>query len=149
MPELPDVELYLHALTPRVLGQRIEAVRIGNPFIVRTFDPPITAIVGLTVNTLRRLGKRIVFGLDDDLFVIVHLMIAGRLRWRERGAAIPGKVGLLAFDFPERHAAAHRGRARSARRRCTSSRRGRRFAEHDPGGLEVLDADLAGSSRSG
>jgi formamidopyrimidine-DNA glycosylase len=143
VPELPDVELYLHALGPRVLGQRIEAVRIGNPFIVRTFDPPITAIVGLTVNTLRRLGKRIVFGLDEDLFVIVHLMIAGRFRWRERGAAIPGKVGLLAFDFTrgtlllteqgsKRQASVHVVRGASA------------VADHDPGGLEVLTTDLAG-----
>jgi formamidopyrimidine-DNA glycosylase len=143
VPELPDVELYLHALTPRVIGQRIEAVRIGNPFIVRTFDPPITAIVGLTVNTLRRVGKRIVFGLDADLFVIVHLMIAGRFRWRERGAAIPGKVGLLAFDFTsgtlllteqgsKRQASVHIVRGESA------------VAEHDPGGLEVLTTDLAG-----
>jgi formamidopyrimidine-DNA glycosylase len=143
VPELPDVELYLHALAPRVIGQRIEAVRIGNPFIVRTFDPPITAIVGQTVNTLRRLGKRIVFGLGDELFVIVHLMIAGRFRWRERGAAIPGKVGLLAFDFTngtlllteqgsKRQASVHAVRGEPA------------VAEHDPGGLEVLTAELAG-----
>jgi len=143
VPELPDVELYLHALGPRVLGQRIEAVRIGNPFIVRTFDPPITAIVGQTINTLRRLGKRIVFGLNDDLFVIVHLMIAGRFRWRERGAAIPGKVGLLAVDFSsgtlllteqgsKRQASVHIVRGESA------------VGEHDPGGLEVLTTDLAG-----
>ena len=146
VPELPDVELYLHALGPRVLGQRIEAVRIGNPFIVRTFDPPITAIVGQTVDTLRRLGKRIVFGLNDDLFVIVHLMIAGRLRWRERGAAIPGKVGLLAVDFSsgtlllteqgsKRQASVHIVRGESA------------VGEHDPGGLEVLTTDLAGFAR--
>ena len=143
VPELPDVELYLHALGQRVLGQRIEAVRIGNPFIVRTFDPPITAIVGQTVNTLRRLGKRIVFGLNDDLFVIVHLMIAGRFRWRERGAAIPGKVGLLAVDFSsgtllltepgsKRQASVHIVRGESA------------VGEHDPGGLEVMTTDLAG-----
>ena len=143
VPELPDVELYLHALAPRVLGERIEAVRLGNPFIVRTFDPPITAIAGLTVRTLRRLGKRIVVGLDEDLFVIVHLMIAGRFRWRERGAAIPGKVGLLAFDFPggtlllteqgsKRQASVHVVRGESA------------VADHDPGGLEVLTTDLAG-----
>jgi len=143
VPELPDVELYLHALGPRMLGQRIEAVRIGNPFIVRTFDPPITAIVGQTVNTLRRLGKRIVLGLDEDLFVIVHLMIAGRFRWRERGAAIPGKVGLLAIDFSsgtlllteqgsKRQASVHVVRGESA------------VGEHDPGGLEVLATDLAG-----
>ena len=143
VPELPDVELYLHALGPRVLGQRIEAVRIGNPFIVRTFDPPITESVGQTVNTLRRLGKRIVLGLDEDLFVIVHLMIAGRFRWREPGAAIPGKVGLLAIDFSsgtlllteqgsKRQASVHVVRGESA------------VGEHDPGGLEVLATDLAG-----
>jgi formamidopyrimidine-DNA glycosylase len=99
MPELPDVELYLHALAPRVLGQPLERFRIGNPFIVRTYDPPPDALHGRTVVDLRRLGKRIVFGFDHDLFLVLHLMIAGRLRWRERGAAIPGKVGLAAFDF--------------------------------------------------
>jgi formamidopyrimidine-DNA glycosylase len=143
VPELPDVELYLHALAPRVLGQRVEAVRIGNPFILRTYDPPITAIVGQTVNSLRRVGKRIVLGLDDALFVVVHLMIAGRFRWRESGAAIPGKVGLIAFDFAagtlvlteqgsKRQASIHVVRGEAA------------LAEHDPGGLEVMTADLAG-----
>jgi formamidopyrimidine-DNA glycosylase len=143
VPELPDVELYLHALAPRVLGQRVEAVRIGNPFIVRTYDPPITAIVAHTVNSLQRLGKRIVFGLDDALFVVVHLMIAGRFRWRDPGAAIPGKVGLIAFDFAagtlllteqgsKRQASVHVVRGEAA------------LAEHDPGGLEVMTADLAG-----
>src|SRR5688500_670986 len=99
MPELPDVELYLHALRPRVVGQTIARVRIGTAFIVRTYDPPVSAIEGVTIRGVTRLGKRIVFGFDDELFVIVHLMIAGRFRWRERGAAIPGKVGLAAFDF--------------------------------------------------
>jgi len=143
VPELPDVELYLHALAPRVIGQRIEAIRLGNPFIVRTYDPPAEAIVGQTVRTLRRMGKRIVFGLDGDLFVIVHLMIAGRFRWRERGAAIPNKVGLLALDFAsgtlllteqgsKRQAAVHVVRGEAA------------VGEHDPGGLEVLTTDLAG-----
>ena len=130
MPELPDVELYRSALTARVAGQPIEAVRIGNPFVVRTYDPPIAAVAGRTVRGIRRLGKRLVFELDGSLFLVVHLMIAGRLRWRERGAAIPGKIGLLAFDFPDgtlllteagskRQAAVHlvrgRGRARRAR----------------------------------
>ena len=143
VPELPDVELYLHALAPRVIGQRIEAIRLGNPFIVRTYDPPAEAIVGQTVRTLRRMGKRIVFGLDGDLFVIVHLMIAGRFRWKERGAAIPNKVGLLALDFAsgtlllteqgsKRQAAVHVVRGEAA------------VGEHDPGGLEVLTTDLAG-----
>ena len=143
MPELPDVELYLHALRPRVLGQPVDGVRLGNPFIVRTYDPPITDLVGRTVATLHRLGKRIVFGLDGDLFMVVHLMIAGRFRWRDRGAAIPGKVGLIAFDFPagtlllteqgsKRQASIHLVRGRAA------------LAEHDRGGIEVLATDLAG-----
>src|SRR6188472_1442527 len=100
MPELPDVELYRSALTARVSGQPIDAVRIGNPFVVRTYDPPIEAIVGRTVRGIRRLGKRLIFELDESLFLVLHLMIAGRLRWKERGAPIPGKVGLFALDFP-------------------------------------------------
>ena len=100
MPELPDIALYLEALAPRVLSQPLERLRIGNPFLVRTVDPPVTAVEGRVVVGLRRMGKRIVFELDGGLFVVLHLMIAGRLRWRERGAAIPRKVGLAAFDFP-------------------------------------------------
>ena len=140
MPELPDVELYLQALRERVRGRAIEGVRVGNPFVVRTYDPPIDAMAGRTVRELRRLGKRLVFELDESLFVIVHLMIAGRLRWRQRGAAIPGKVGLLALDFADgtlllteagskRQAAVHLVRGEAAVR------------EHDPGGIEVLEAD--------
>jgi formamidopyrimidine-DNA glycosylase len=142
MPELPDVELYRSALTARVSGQPIEAVRVGNPFVVRTYDPPIAAIAGRTVRGIRRLGKRLVFELDGTLFIVVHLMIAGRLRWRDRGAAIPGKIGLLAFDFPEgtlllteagskRQAAVHLVDGEAA------------LSAHDPGGLEIFDADLA------
>jgi formamidopyrimidine-DNA glycosylase len=100
MPELPDVELYVHALSARVIGQPLERIRLGNPFIVRTIEPPPAALAGKKVREIRRMGKRIVIGLDDDLWIVIHLMIAGRLRWRERGAAIPGKVGLAAFDFP-------------------------------------------------
>jgi formamidopyrimidine-DNA glycosylase len=141
MPELPDIELYLHALRPRVVGAPIERVRIGNPFIVRTYDPPIASIEGLAIRDVTRLGKRIVFGFGDDLFMIVHLMIAGRFRWRERGAAIPAKVGLAAFDLPggtlllteagsKRQASIHLVRGRE------------RLAEHDRGGLEVLETNL-------
>jgi formamidopyrimidine-DNA glycosylase len=101
MPELPDVELYLAALRPRVIGRAVERVRVSSPFLVRTFDPPIAALEGKTVRALSRLGKRLVWAFDDDLFVVLHLMIAGRLRWREKGTAIPGKVGLAAFDFPD------------------------------------------------
>jgi formamidopyrimidine-DNA glycosylase len=99
VPELPDIELYLSALRPRVLGRAIEKTRVASPFFVRTFDPPIGALDGRVISSLARLGKRLVFGLEGDLFAVVHLMIAGRLRWLERGAKIPGKLGLAAFDF--------------------------------------------------
>jgi formamidopyrimidine-DNA glycosylase len=99
MPELPDIELYLTALRSRLLGRTIERVRVASPFFVRTFDPPISAIEGGRVLGLRRMGKRIVWELDEQLFVVMHLMIAGRLRWLAAGAPIPGKVGLAAFDF--------------------------------------------------
>lgn len=92
MPELPDVVVYLDALRPRILGQRLEAVRIGSPFVLRSVDPPITAAAGRRVAGLRRLGKRIVIGLEPDLYLIIHLMIAGRLRWKRHGAPIPGPV---------------------------------------------------------
>ena len=142
MPELPDVAIYLEALHPRVVGQRLERVRIGNPFLVRTLDPPIGAAEGQTITSLRRVGKRIVFAFDNDLFVVIHLMIAGRLRWRERGGAIPRKVGLAAFDFPtgtllfteagaKRQASVHVVRGEAA------------LSAYDRGGLEVLEADLA------
>ncbi len=99
MPELPDIELYLHALRPRIVGRRLGGVRIASPFLLRTVDPPLRAIEGRTVNEVRRLGKRIVWRTDDDVFVVIHLMIAGRLRWKPPGAAIAAKVGLGAFDF--------------------------------------------------
>ena len=101
MPELPDVELYLSALGPRVLGRELQRVRLASPFFVRTVDPPMTEFEHRHVVSLRRLGKRLVWGFDRDLFAVFHLMIAGRLRWRERGDAIPAKVGLAAFDFDE------------------------------------------------
>jgi formamidopyrimidine-DNA glycosylase len=100
VPELPDVVVYLEALAPRVLAQPLEAIRVQGPFVLRTVDPPITAAVGRRVVELRRIGKRLVFGLEGDLYLIIHLMIAGRLRWRPRGAKPPGRVGLAAFDFP-------------------------------------------------
>jgi formamidopyrimidine-DNA glycosylase len=100
MPELPDVLLYIEALKTRVLGQTLEHVRLASPFVVRSVAPPISAIHGRRIRGLRRLGKQIVFELDGGLFLIVHLMIAGRFQWKERGAKIPGKLGLAAFDFP-------------------------------------------------
>ena len=141
MPELPDVTVYIEALTPRVIGQPLERLRLGNPFIVRTIEPSPADIAGRRVTALRRLGKRIVFALEDDLFLVLHLMIAGRLRWRDRGAAIPGKVGLAAFDFPsgtvilteqgsKRQASIHIVRGDAA------------VTALAPQGLEVFSADL-------
>jgi formamidopyrimidine-DNA glycosylase len=101
VPELPDVELYLSALRPRVLGRTVRRVRVASPFFVRSYDPPIDAIAGQCITSLTRLGKRLVFAFDGGLFAVVHLMIAGRLRWREARAPIPAKVGLAAFDFDE------------------------------------------------
>jgi formamidopyrimidine-DNA glycosylase len=101
VPELPDVELYLSALRPRIAGRTIERVRVASPFFVRTYDPPITVLAGRTIQALSRIGKRLVFEMDEDLFVVIHLMIAGRFRWKERAAAIPAKVGLAAFDFAD------------------------------------------------
>src|SRR5437867_4401693 len=111
MPELPDIETYLSALRPRVLGQRLEAVRIASPFLLRTVDPPVDQVAGRTVAGLRRLGKRVVIGLDGDHFLVLHLMIAGRLWWkpsltpllplsalRRGGRGV--RDGLAAFDFP-------------------------------------------------
>jgi formamidopyrimidine-DNA glycosylase len=101
MPELPDVELYIAALRRYVVGRAIRRVRVASPFFVRTFDPSVTALEGRTVRSVTRMGKRLVWDLDEDLFVVVHLMIAGRMRWRESGEKIPAKVGLAAFDFDE------------------------------------------------
>jgi formamidopyrimidine-DNA glycosylase len=100
MPELPDILAYLEALTPRVVGQPIERARALSPFVVRTVEPQFSEIEGKQVRTLDRLGKRIVFVLDDELYLIVHLMIAGRLRWRPRDGKLFGRITLAAFDFP-------------------------------------------------
>ena len=143
MPELPDITIYIEALEPRVVGQQLERVRIGNPFIVRTPEPPISAVEGQQVTGVRRLGKRVVFEFPDDLFMIIHLMIAGRLRWRERGAAVPNKVGLAAFDFAAGTVIfTEQGARRQASIHLVRGEEG--LAAHDPGGLEVLEADLPG-----
>ena len=137
MPELPDIELYLHALRPRIVGKRVERIRLASPFLLRSIDPPVDALVGREIRGLRRLGKRIVWELEGELFAIFHLMIAGRFRWKDRGAAVPAKVGLAAFDFA-------RGtllltEAGSKRQASLYLVRGSAALEaHDPGGLEVL-----------
>jgi len=99
VPELPDVELYLFALRPRIVGNTIERVRLATPFLLRSVDPPLEAAKGRTVTGLRRIGKRIVWEIEGKLFLVFHLMIAGRFKWREAGIAVPRKVGLAAFDF--------------------------------------------------
>ena len=141
MPELPDVELYLAALRPRTAGRILTRVRLASPFLVRTVDPPIAALAGRTVEGLRRIGKRLVFAFDDDLFAVLHLMIAGRLRWREPGAAIPGKVGLAAFDFPEGTLLITEAGSRK-QASLHIVRGGEALAAMDPGGADVLSIEL-------
>ncbi len=100
MPELPDIVVYIERLAPRILGQTLDAVRVKSPFVVRSFDPSIHEARGKRVVELRRMGKQIVTGLEGDIFLVFHLMIAGRLHWKRTGAKAPGRVGLAAFDFP-------------------------------------------------
>lgn len=147
MPELPDILLYLHALTPRIIGQRVERVRLASPFLLRSIDPPLASIEGRSVAALHRLGKRIVFELEGELFLILHLMIAGRLRWKEAGAKIPGKVGLFAMDFDQ--GTLILTEAGTKRQASLFLVRGRAaLQEHDPGGVNVLDIDLDGFTRA-
>ena len=139
MPELPDIELYLHALESRIVGQRLDRIRLASPFLVRSFDPPIDHANGRKIISLRRLGKRLVWKLEGDLFLVIHLMIAGRFKWLDPGAKIPGKVGLAAFDFE--NGSLILTEAGSQRRASLYLVRGEQeLASHDPGGLEVLTA---------
>ena len=142
MPELPDVAIYIEALDARIRGARLQRIRLANPFVLRSVDPAPSEVAGRAVTGLRRLGKRIVIALEGELFILLHLMIAGRLHWKEAGAKLPGKAGLAALDFStgtvtlteagsKRRAALHLIRGEAA------------LAAHDPGGLEILDSDLA------
>ena len=140
MPELPDIELYLHALGSRVLDRPLERVRLVSPFLLRSVEPPLSAVHGKPVRELRRIGKRIVFGLDDGLFLVLHLMIAGRLRWQKVGAAVPRGRGLAAFDFPGGTLLLTEA-AKKKRAKLHVVHGEDNLADHDPGGLEVLDAD--------
>jgi formamidopyrimidine-DNA glycosylase len=99
LPELPDITLYVERLRAKVLGQPLEKLRIASPFLLRSVTPPVSALIGQPITSIDRLGKRLVLGFPDDRYAVIHLMIAGRLRWREPGAKIPGQVGLAAFDF--------------------------------------------------
>jgi formamidopyrimidine-DNA glycosylase len=139
MPELPDITVYIEALERRLLGAPLEGVRLASPFLLRTVEPPLKALEGRRVTGLRRLGKRIAIALEDELWLVLHLMIAGRLHWQAPGAKLPGKRGLAAFDFApgtltlteagsKRRASLHVVRGEAA------------LAAHDPGGLEVLAA---------
>ncbi len=141
MPELPDIVVYIEALEGRILGEPVQKVRLASPFLLRSVDPPVSAVVGKHVTKVRRIGKRIVLELEDDLFLVLHLMIAGRLHWREAGAALAGKQSLAAFDFPAGSLVLTE--AGSKKRASLHVIRGEEgLREHDPGGLEVLDASL-------
>ena len=141
MPELPDVVVYIEALEKRILGQRLEAVRIASPFLLRTVDPPLEIANGKIVKRLRRLGKRISIGVEDDLWLVLHLMIAGRLHWRPRGAKVSKPRGLAAFDFPNGTLLlTEAGSQKRASLHVVAGEAGLRAL--DPGGLEVLDTDL-------
>jgi formamidopyrimidine-DNA glycosylase len=142
MPELPDVTVYIESLKPRILGHEIRGARAMNPFVLRTVTPPLSAIIGKRVRTISRLGKRIVIGTDDTLYVVIHLMIAGRLRWREGGKTIAGKLAQASFDFEQ--GTLYLTEAGSKRRASIHVVAGAdALAQFDRGGLEVLDADLA------
>src|SRR5262245_13469319 len=142
MPELPDVELYLEALRPRIGEQVLERIRLASPFLLRSVEPTVAEVEGRRVIGLRRLGKRIALALEPDLFVVLHLMIAGRLHWKRRGAKPPGKIGLAAFDFAT--GTLTLTEAGTKRRASLHLIRGEAMlARHDPGGLEVLAATPA------
>ena len=99
MPELPDITIYVERLAAYTVGRPLKALRLASPFLLRSVDPPVREIVGRTITSVSRLGKRIVLGFEDDLYAVIHLMIAGRLRWKPAGTKVPGKIGLAAFDF--------------------------------------------------
>ncbi len=142
MPELPDVTVYLEALDGRIRGARFERVRLLTPFLLRSVDPPLSAVVGKTVVGLRRLGKRLVIALEDELFLVIHLMIAGRLHWKPAGAKPPGKIGLAAFDFST--GTLTMTEAGTKKRASLDVVRGEAaLRAHDPGGIDVLAVDLA------
>jgi formamidopyrimidine-DNA glycosylase len=147
VPELPDILLYLHALTPRVVGRRIEAIELGSPFLLRSVEPKLEQAVGRTVIGLRRLGKRIAFELDGGLFLVIHLMIAGRFKWSDEKAPIarrptarPSALLTIAFE----HGTLKLTEAGTVHRASLHVVAGAEaLAAHDPGGLEVLESDAA------
>ncbi|MCH8148794.1 MAG: hypothetical protein IH987_12480 [Planctomycetes bacterium] len=142
MPELPDIVVYVEALRERIQGEVLESLEIVSPFVLRTVEPPIEEAAGKTVLDVRRLGKRVVLSLADDLFLVFHLMVAGRFRWKRRGSKPPGKITLATFCFPDGIlilTEAGKKKRASLHLVCGEAA----VAGHDPGGLEVLDADEA------
>lgn len=147
MPELPDVELYLAALRKRIGGHTLERVRLAAPFLLRSVEPPLARAEGRVITGFRRVGKRIVWELEGDLFLVFHLMIAGRFKWRGRGAAIPKKVGLAAFDFAE--GTVLLTEVATQKRASLHVVQGvQALASFDPGGLEVSTSDVAAFARA-
>lgn len=141
MPELPDITAYISALEPRIIGQRLEHVRIGSAFLLRTARPPVASAEGRVVRELRRIGKRIAIGLDGDLWLVLHLMIAGRLHWRPAGAKLAGRQNLAAFDFA--HGSLVLTEAGTKRRASLHLFEGQEALRSiDPGGIDVLSSDL-------
>jgi formamidopyrimidine-DNA glycosylase len=141
MPELPDVTAYIGALEPRIVGRPLLRVRLASPFLLRTADPPIASVEGHVVREIRRVGKRIAIGLDGDLWLVLHLMIAGRLHWRDAGAKLAGRNALAAFDFPDGSLVLTE--AGSKRRASLHLLRGEAsLAAIDPGGIDVFASDL-------
>jgi len=141
VPELPDLTIYVEAIERRIVGQPLEAVRVASPFLLRSATPPLKAVEGKRVLAISRLGKRLIFRLEDELYLVVHLMIAGRFHWKERGKPIQGKIGLAAFDFPI--GTLMLTEASPKKRAALYVVHGdTNLAEFDRGGLEVMDASL-------
>jgi formamidopyrimidine-DNA glycosylase len=141
VPELPDIVIYIEALERRILGQTLEKIRVASPFLLRSVDPPLGSAEGKRVRELRRIGKRIAIGLETDLWLVVHLMIAGRLHWQKRGAKVSRPRGLAAFDFSNGTLVwTEAGSKKRASLHVVRGETGLRSL--DPGGLEVLEADL-------
>jgi formamidopyrimidine-DNA glycosylase len=142
MPELPDIAAYISALEPRIVGQPIKHVRLASPFLLRTVEPPIVDVEGRIVRQLRRIGKRIAIGVEGDLWLVLHLMIAGRLHWRTPGAKLSGRQSLAAFDFPNGSLVlTEAGTKRRASLHVVTSEEGLRSV--DPGGIDIFASDLA------
>lgn len=147
MPELPDISAYITALEARILGQTLERVRLGSVFLLRSVDPPLSAVECKNVRDLRRVGKRIAIGVDEDIWLVLHLMIAGRLHWKPAGAKIAGRNALAAFDFP--NGSLILTEAGSKRRASLYVVRGEAaLRAMDPGGVEVFETDLQGFQKA-